>query len=714
LRPGCADFPPDHVAATGYRELRQDDDGVLLRRETRPHEPGAPAPLPIRSAEVCLVTGGVAGITARAAVALAERTGCRLVFLGRSSADDPAVVAGLRQLPADARYLSCDVTDSAAVSAAVSAAAETGPVRGLLHGAGVNEPGRLAGVAEDSLSATLAPKVDGQRHLLTALGDQLRMVVAFGSIIGRRGLAGQSEYCVANDWMRRDLEDWAERHPDIRCHHIEWSVWSEIGMGVRLDVLTSLSREGVAPIRPDDGAAMLLDLLADADAPVTVLVSGRFPAGATLAVSGPDVPPLRFAEHVRTRTPGVESVVEAELTPGADRSLDDHRVDGVPVLPAVLGLEAMAQASRVADVEPATWDFHDVRLDAPVIVPAGDRRTIQVAALAEHGTVRLALRDDSDHFSTDRFTARLDMSEVDDKVTARTAPRPPAPPEAAVRPHPWYGPLMFHAGRFRRLIGYQDLSAFHMSAWITAGDDTSWFSEYLPSELLLGDPGAHDAAIHALMPCVPHRVVLPVGVERLTVLRRPTGRLFVRAAERAHTDSEYVFDVDVDELDGTPVVRWRGLRLRAVGPRQWPGPLPARLLAPLVSRRLIECGATGSVELRSDAGHGLLANGNKDLGVYCQYGNGSLEPSDLDTAEAVADRLGAEPEAGAARISAMRSALRALHDGPEQRLRIEQVADDGVVLAAAGADRAAALRVRTDLADTPVTVGLAWSTEGRR
>ena len=51
-----------------------------------------------------------------------------------------------------------------------------------------------------------------------------------------------------------------------------------------------------------------------------------------------------------------------------------------------------------------------------------------------------------------------------------------------------YGGILFHAGRFRRLRGYQHLSAKECIAEIAPAAEISWFGPYLPDALVLGDP----------------------------------------------------------------------------------------------------------------------------------------------------------------------------------------------------------------------------------
>lgn len=692
--PGCAvtvlDAPPGENAAavtsaasvrpsSGYAELRV-RGGVVERLVTRPHA-GAPgtAALPLSAGDVCLVSGGATGITARCAAALAQETGAQLVVLGRRPADDPEVAAAVAALGAD--YLSCDLTDPAAVRAAVREASRFGPVRGLLHGAGVNQPRRLAEVGEEGLAATVMPKVDGLRALLSAVedvqpGEELRLVVAFGSIIGRQGLAGQSEYCVANDWMRVELEGWARRNPRCRTHLLEWSAWSDVGMADRMQVTTQLSRRGLALVDPGQGVTAMLDALTDPSAPVTLLVAGRFPASATLRVEPehhPSPAGLRFAEELRSWVPGVETIAEATLNTGTDPYLADHRVSGVLVLPAVIGAEAMAQTAALTTGPRGSWTFRDLRLLRPVTVGDRSDRVVRVAALARRDRqVDLSVRQDGDGFGAEHFSASIVPSAP---PPARRAAVEAVPAGGA---HHAYGSVLFHSGRFRRVVRYDVLSAFTVTAWVHAREDT-WFAEYHGSRLLLGDPAAHDATIHALLPCVPHKRALPVEVEELNIWRKPKGMLLVHAVETWHSADEFLFDVDLVQPDGLPVARWTGLRLKVVGDNDLATPLSWDHVGPWLSRRLVECGWAHRIELWND-GDQLVADRSAGLHVVM----GDEDPA------AVAGRA-------LARLGA---------SGP---VVFDEFTEDGLVSGVVRGIRVVVARTVTD--SGPVTVALAFVEE---
>ncbi|MFJ6676981.1 SDR family NAD(P)-dependent oxidoreductase [Actinosynnema sp. NPDC091369] len=682
-RPAHHGFDLDLAARGGYLELRLGRDGRYQRPVTEARPAGEGAAAPLAPGDVCLVTGGTTGITARCAAVLAERFGATLVFLGRTPADAPAVRTGLTQLPQRIRvhYVQCDVTDPADVRAAVSAAATCGPIRGLLHGAGVNEPRPLGAVTDTTLRATVWPKVTGLRLLLESVGRHATLVLAFGSVIGRMGMPGQAEYCVANDWMRAEVERWAARHPGCRTHAVEWTLWSGVGMGERLGVVDRLRGQGIDPITPEAGAAALVALLADPGTPVTVMPAGRLPATPTLVLRERGERGLRFTEEETDGTPGVESVVHAGLSLGTDPYLDEHRVDGTPVLPAVVGLEAMAQAVAAVTGAARRWSFERVALTAPVTVAERGTRTLQVAALArDRGDgVDVALRDDADGYGAIRFSAE-----------SRTATSPPdrvavpSPPARAEGRHPFYGPLLFHTGRFERLVRFDHLTAFEVRAWVRADDHARWFSDFHSGRLLLGDPGAHDASVHVLLACLPHRKALPVGADRVTVWRRPDGLLRVHAVETRHTDDEYWFDVDLLDPNGDAVSRWEGLRLRAVGHRPWSGPLPAPLVGPWLSRRLSELGVSDRAGLTSvrDGGDDRLVALDPAVAVHAEPVH--AEPVHAGPvaalSAALAARTGEDVTAADARARAVLGALGLSKVDEVDEVDVGDALADGLVL----------------------------------
>src|SRR5690606_7627513 len=175
---------------------------------------------------------------------------------------------------------------------------------------------------------------------------RLRLLVTLGSIIGRAGLHGEAHYATANEWLADLTREVGERHPGCRTLCVEWSVWSEVGMGERLSVVDRLTDQGITPIPAAEGVEIMRRLVRDPDVPGVVVVSGRTEGIHTVRRDLPELPLLRFVGTPLIRYHGVELVSEVEVNPGTDPYLSDHLLDGNLLVPAVLGMEAMAQVAH--------------------------------------------------------------------------------------------------------------------------------------------------------------------------------------------------------------------------------------------------------------------------------------------------------------------------------------------------------------------------------
>jgi enediyne polyketide synthase len=600
------------TSASGYVEVYYDEQG--RRREpvlcTAP-EGAEAAEMPLGADDVLLVTGGGKGIAAECAAMLARQTGARLALVGRAQPSaDPALAANLERFAAEGirfGYYPADVTDAEGVRRAVAEAeAALGPVTAVLHGAGKNEPRLLRQHVLDAgeFLATVRTKVDGARNVLAAIDQsRLRLFVAFGSIIARTGMRGEADYALANEWLTRLTERLQKEQPGCRCLSVEWSVWSGVGMGERLGRVDALMREGISPITPDAGLEVMRRLLTHPPAGTSVIVGGRFGKSPTLGLRETELPLLRFLERPRVFYPGIELVVESQLSAETDLYLNDHVFHGAHLFPAVMGLEAMAQAAMALVSTSSFPVLEELSFARPVTVSNSSPTVIRIAALA-HGPslVEVVLRSEETDFQIDHFRALCRFDEEparDDAEPERTEevlPPVPLDPERDL-----YDGLLFQGQRFRRLRGYRRLSAHGCTAEVAPDGDTAWFSQYLPGELVLGDPAARDATIHALQSCVPHATILPVGVECLRpCVKKAPGPWLVKARERSHEGSSFVYDVDVVTLDGVLLERWQGMKLQVVETGAPESALAGPLLGPYIERKLREFNRSSNVRVAVD------------------------------------------------------------------------------------------------------------------
>jgi len=587
------------LAADGFTEAHFTGDGRRLEPRLKLAEFSPPQINPEISAgpqDVLLVTGGGKGIAAECALAFARETGVKLALIGRSDPKSDKELADnfSRIAAAGVRsgYVRADVTDAEAVRAAVAEIERNlGPVTAILHGAGVNTPQLISALDEAAFRRTVAPKISGARNVLAAVdAKKLKLLVTFGSIIARTGLPGEADYAAANEWLGALTREFQAGHSRCRCLALEWSVWSGAGMGERLGRVETLAQQGITPIPVEEGARIFCQLLRQAAPAVSLVVAGRFGEPPTLKLLEPELPLRRFLERKRVFYPGVELVVDAELSLRADPYLADHVVQQQPLLPAVVGLEAMAQAAMALAGSADAPVFENVEFPRPVAVSGAAPLTIRLAALRrENNCVEVCLRSEETDFQVDHFRAVCRFAARDEPTVPRLLLSPFESEHLPLDPqNDLYGRILFHRGLFRRLRGYRLLKGKECVAEITADDGAVWFGPYLPGEFVLGNPAARDAALHAIQACIPHRRILPTGIERLVIRRHESGARFVRAKERLRDGNDFVFDVEVTDAAGEVIERWGGLRLRAVEALAAREAWPEALLPPYLERRLEE------------------------------------------------------------------------------------------------------------------------------
>jgi len=559
----------------------------------------------LTASDLVLVTGGGKGIAAECALALARKSGCRLALMGRSKPDsDPGLALNLARFVAsnvEFRYLSVDVTDLAVVQNALSAVQEEwGPITTVLHGAGANLPKRIERLSVQDIRNTIGPKVDGLRNILSSIdADALTTLITFGSIIARTGMSGEADYALANAALGQLAEEWHTRFPSCYCLNLEWSVWAGTGMGQRLGVIDSLRQQGISPISVDRGILMLLEALDRDDLPVSTVITGRFGNLKTLRVKHPELPFLRFVDDVKSYYPGVELMIETQLSVSDDPYLQDHILQGERVFPAVMGMEAMAQVASALLGFSGPPSFHHVQFNTPIVVTERDPLRIRIIALQQsQRQASVVIQSSQTTFQVDHFMA--------DCVWEGSPP--PSKPliqggvheeELTVNPvEDLYSGILFHQGRFRRVRRYCALTAHHSVAEIGPAALGSWFGPLSPQTLLLGDPAARDAVIHSVQACIPQAPLMPVSIERISLGSSwANGQAEARAEERGMESGGYVYDIEVVDASGQVVESWEGIRYKAVKVADQERPLPPALLAPFLQRGFEEALGRDSVRI---------------------------------------------------------------------------------------------------------------------
>jgi acyl transferase domain-containing protein/acyl carrier protein len=279
LRVACIDGEP---GGTGDVALAVDElldggaeDRIALRRGARHglrlgrlhrEAAGPDGTLALDGDGAYLVTGGLGALGLNAARSLAARGVRRLALVGRRSPSDAAVAAitELREAGTAVTVFAGDVADADRVEAITTEIRSTmGPLRGVIHAAGVLDDGTLRNLDWSRFESVLRPKVAGAWNLHRAtLDDDLDFFVLYSSAAALLGSSGQANYIAANAFL------------DALAHHrqalgrpalsIDWGGWDEAGMAARLDDgrRSRLVQTGVALIDPLTGDRLLAELVA--------------------------------------------------------------------------------------------------------------------------------------------------------------------------------------------------------------------------------------------------------------------------------------------------------------------------------------------------------------------------------------------------------------------------------------------------------------------
>ena len=548
--------------ANGYYEVRLTDNGAIEEPVFAPIDPSLSPMAAITVNDVVVIVGGGKGIAAECAFEIA-RHGAAIILVGRSATTDPAVAATLTRAATKGlrcRYVCADVLDQENLRAGLAPVLdEYGSATTLLYAPALNQPKRLIELDADTVRRTIAPKTIGLESTLEVLGPSLRRLITFGSIIGCIGLEGESHYALANAMQSAATEAWAASSDGRAALAIEWSVWGGIGMGERLGTLERLAAQGVDAISVDDALEAFGQMITQGVVG-TVAITSRFGPPPDLSLGIGDFAMLRFLDEPKIHFPGVELVIETTLSRGRDLYLDDHVVGGFAVLPAVIGLEAMAQVAFALAKPGSQITVSDIALYRALNVPDSGATRIRIAALQTgHGVTDVQLSADDDGFAAPCMQASFGARSIDSKGLLH--PDRSTPDFAA---QPLYGPLFFNGKCFQRLERFEVATSRRVTAHLRSDQGPKWFGSFEPSSFALWDPAATDAVLHALQVAVPHRRVLPVSVERVEIDSTAGPIQLVSATERKASEATYTFDLLVSDANGRLAQRWTNTTFRAI------------------------------------------------------------------------------------------------------------------------------------------------------
>ncbi len=211
----------------------------------------------IKESGVYLITGGLGGLGLIFSKYLAaeKQHGVRLILIGRSqlSPDKSNLMESITG--AEVTYWPTDITHEDQVDKLIKDIDETyGRLDGIIHSAGVIKDDFLVRKSWDTFSKVVTPKVVGIRSLLRLQVHFVPdFVVAFSSISGIMGNAGQTDYAYGNAYMDAVFR---RQSPEGKTKFlsINWPFWTDGDMTIAQDELDIIEQtSGIKPLSTADG-----------------------------------------------------------------------------------------------------------------------------------------------------------------------------------------------------------------------------------------------------------------------------------------------------------------------------------------------------------------------------------------------------------------------------------------------------------------------------
>jgi NAD(P)-dependent dehydrogenase (short-subunit alcohol dehydrogenase family)/acyl carrier protein len=578
----------------------------MLDRHVQPL-PNGPLTAPVQPGEVVVISGGARGVTAEVAVALARAYQPTLILLGRSEPPQPEpdwlaplqteteikrelarrngatpkiigeqyrAIAAQREVRqtldriaatgATAVYRRVDIRAADAVAGVLAEVRrDHGPIRGVIHGAGVLADARIEDKTLEQYQRVYDTKVIGLRTLLQAAPpDDLRVLVLFSSSTGRFGRAGQVDYAIANEVLNKIAQEQARRLPQCRVVSINWGPWDG---GMVTPALKKLfTQEGVGLIGLEAGAEYLVRELGTAnERAVEIVILGGEPRTMTVAevarLPGETVGSLATSATVTS----LPSAFERVLDPADHPILNSHVLDGRPVLPMALMLEWLAHGALHQNPGLVFHGCNELRVLHGVILDEGQPLTVRVSAgkaVKREGFYLTAVE-----LRTLKPNGRDVLNARAEVVLATDLPHPPPLDESlpADRRYPHslekiYQELLFHGPDLHGIVRVDGWSEDGIVAAVRCSPPPVEWIHCPLRQRWLADPLALDATFQLLILWTLEQYDtpnLPCYAARYRQFRRsfPSDEVRVVARVTKHNPLHALADIDLRDAAGQVV-----------------------------------------------------------------------------------------------------------------------------------------------------------------
>ncbi len=484
--------------------------------------------------DVVVITGGARGVTAQAAIALAEACQPALILLGRSPAPVPepewlalvhepsemkqailchelhpqasprelesayrrhqanreilSTLNAIRATGARVDYYAVDVRQAQTLSHVLETARTAhGPFTAIIHGAGVLEDRLILDKTPEQFDTVFDTKVAGFQSLLKATRkDPIKHMVCFSSITARIGNRGQADYAMANEVLNKMAQRESFLRKECRVVSINWGPWDGGMVGDSLRREFERSHVRLIPLKAG-AQSMLRELRAGPGGPVEVVIGSGFSHPESLTHQSPAPETLSLS---------IKREIDIDRYP----ILEAHILNGKPVVPFALITEWLGHGALHENPGLQFSGLDDIRLLKGIRLDDG-KKTIRLMTgkTRKNGPnfeMNIEIRDgfkDGKEIIHTRARAILsnelsvppefDISRYLDKSHAYARPMEEV-----------YDKILFHGNALKGLLHILTLSPRAMVAELaSAPPPDQWTTEPFRSRWI-GDPLVLDAA----------------------------------------------------------------------------------------------------------------------------------------------------------------------------------------------------------------------------
>ncbi|BDX34821.1 putative polyketide synthase [Mycobacterium antarcticum] len=251
-----------------------------------------PTPLSPRPDRSYLITGGLGAIGLHTASYLAQLGAGDIVLTSRRAPDadaQQAIAQITERHGCRVHVFAADVGDESEVAELlVRIRAESSPLAGVVHLAGVLDDALLSQQSLERFRTTLTPKAFGACHLdrLTK-DDELDFFVVSSSVSALFGSPGQSNYATANAMLDGLVAQ--RRSRGLPATGVNFGPWAQGGMASSAAATANIGAQGLIPLEPSAALSALAEVVANGTGQATVIKANWQRAAKVLGSTRPPI-----------------------------------------------------------------------------------------------------------------------------------------------------------------------------------------------------------------------------------------------------------------------------------------------------------------------------------------------------------------------------------------------------------------------------------------